>query len=285
MDGQQRTTIEEKTNQGHGVPTPRPSLGVHGSCQNRPNQDGGGQQPGATNDWFKPRQTCFFFSLTHSRRRPVVLLWPPGFRTWYAHEGAPQQAWAWGSGRRSGRRGAERGVRGEGCVRGWKQVARQVAEGFVSAPPRSNGDGTHRFRDPIGAVNLLASAVDAQPFSIARMQSLDPWDGRDRAWTPAPASAGSSRPRPRAALLGGEGRVVPCPSRPSHRVPGARMSSRDRDGCPQKPRARQRQGWGEKNRCGAPGPWRRSGPSTLSCHRGIGGVNAAKAMRKLPKWS
>lgn len=83
--------------------------------------------------------------------------------------------------------------------------------------------------------------------------------------------------------LGGRGRVVP--SRPSHRVPGARMSSRDRDGCPQKPRARQRQGWGEKNRCGAPGPRRRSGPSTLSCHRGIGGVNAAKAMRKLPKWS
>lgn len=66
----------------------------------------------------------------------------------------------------SGRRGAEERGEGNNSAGGRR---------FLLAPlSRPNGDGTHRSQDPIGAVNLLASAVDAQPILHRTDASLDP---------------------------------------------------------------------------------------------------------------
>lgn len=218
---------EKKTKQGHGVPTPGHLWACMAAAKTGQTKMGGGQQPGTTNDWFKPLQTCFFF---HSPTPVVVQSCYCGPQV--SERGTHMRAHHNRRGHRG--RGAEERGEGNNSAGGRR---------FLLAPlSRPNGDGTHRSQDPIGAVNLLASAVDAQPFSIARMHRWIPWDVRDPGldssaclcWEPPPAA-----PR---CLFGGEGRVVPCPSCPAHRAPGARMSSRDRDGCPQKPRARQRQG-------------------------------------------
>jgi len=138
----------------------------------------------------KPLQTWFFpHSSTHSRRRPVVLLWRPGFRTWYAHEGRRGHG---ETERGNGRKREGRGERGEGNN---KKVARQVAEGPLAPLSRPNGDGTRKSRDPIGAATPSPVQLTRNPLYRTDASWIRGWGGRSRAWTPAPVSAGSSRPR------------------------------------------------------------------------------------------